>query len=116
MLMSAAWGAVACPRYAVSVAHANDDANPDEYIMISSGLLLMFGLGAVAGPFLAPILMNYMGVCGLYLFSATIHSILLIYIFFRISRRSPVPDEEQLPLSDSLASTQTASHIYEEEM
>jgi MFS family permease len=116
MLMSAAWGAVAFPMYAVSVAHANDYANPDEYVMISSGLLLMFGLGAIAGPFLAPVVMHFTGPGGLYLFGAAIHTMLLVYIFFRITRRSPVPDEEQIPFSDSLASTQTVSHVYEEEM
>jgi MFS family permease len=116
MLMSAAWGAVAFPMYAVSVAHANDFANPDEYVLISSGLLLMYGIGAIAGPFLASLMMNLAGSGGLYLFGAAIHSMLLVYIIFRISRRSPVPDEEQLPFSDSLASTQTASHVYEEEM
>lgn len=116
MLLSAAWGAVAFPMYAVSVAHANDYAKPDEYVMISSGLLLMYGLGAIVGPFIAPLLMNIMGPGGLYLFGATIHFMLLIYIVFRITRRPPVPDEEQLPFADSLASTQTASHVYEEEM
>ena len=53
MLLSAAWGATAFPLYAISVAHANDNAAADEYVQVSSGLLLMYGIGAVAGPFLA---------------------------------------------------------------
>jgi MFS family permease len=116
MLLSAAWGAVAFPMYAVSVAHANDYANSDEYVTISSGLLLMYGVGAIAGPFIAPLAMKMLGPGGLYLFAATVHLLLLGYIVFRISRRAPAPEEEHLPFADSLASTQTASHYYEDEM
>ncbi len=116
MLMSAAWGAVAFPIYAVSVANANDNAGPKEYVMVSSGLLLMYGLGAIAGPFLAPLLMHLVGPGGLYLFGAGIHLILLTYTLYRISQRKNPPEEEHLPFADSLASTQTASHYYEEEL
>jgi MFS family permease len=116
MLMSAAWGAVAFPIYAVSVANANDNAGPKEYVMVSSGLLLMYGLGAIAGPFLAPLLMQLVGPGGLYLFGAGIHLILLTYTLYRIRQRKNPPEEEHLPFSDSLASTQTASHVYEDEL
>ena len=116
MLMSAAWGAVAFPLYAVSVANANDNADPGEYVMVSSGLLLMYGLGAIAGPFLAPMLMHLVGPGGLYLFAAGVHLILLGYTLFRMRLSEQPPEEEHLPFADSLASTQTASHYYEEEL
>lgn len=116
MLMSALWGAVAFPVYAVSVAAANDNATPGEYVMLSSGLLLMYGMGAIAGPFIASLLMGIAGPGGLYLFGAVVHFALLGFVLLRIMRRSPVPEEEQLPFADSLASTQTASHIYEDEL
>ena len=115
MLLGAAWGAIAFPMYAVSVAHANDYAHGDEYVMISSGLLLMYGIGAILGPFLAPAVMDLIGTGGLYVFTATVHLLLGLYIIFRITRRKPVPDEEQIPFVDALASTQTASNVYEEE-
>jgi len=116
MLMSAAWGAVAFPIYAVSVANANDNAKPGEFVMISSGLLLMYGLGAIAGPFLSAMIMNLAGPGGLYFFAAGVHLILLGYTIYRISQRSHPPEEEHMPFSESLASAQTASNIYEEEM
>jgi MFS family permease len=116
LMLSAAWGAIAFPLYSVSAAHANDYARPNEYVMISSGLLLMYGIGAIAGPFLAPLLMNLVGVGGLYLFTALVHALLAAYIVFRISRRAPPPEAEHLPFSESLAATQTASHVYEEEL
>jgi MFS family permease len=116
MLLSAAWGAVAFPIYAVSVAHSNDFAGAGDYVMVSSGLLLMYGMGAIAGPFIAPALMYLAGPGGLYLFAALVHLLLLSYTVSRIFRRPPPPEAEQLPFSDSLAATQTASHIYEEEL
>ena len=116
MLLSAAWGAAAFPMYAVSVAHANDYANPGEYVMISSSLLLMYGMGAIMGPFLAPAVMHLTGPGGLYLFAAVVHFLLLVYVVIRITRRAPAPDEEHIQFSDALASTQTASHVYEDEL
>jgi MFS family permease len=116
LLLSAAWGAFAFPLYTVSVAHSNDHAGPGEYVMTSSGLLLMYGVGAIAGPFIAPAIMHLAGPGGLYLYAGAVHLLMLVYVAFRIPRRGPVPDEDHLPFADSLAVTQTASHIYEEEL
>lgn len=116
LAMSAAWGAVAFPIYAIAVANSNDNAEPGEYVMVSSGLLLMYGLGAIVGPFLSPMLMHLAGSGGLYLFTAVIHLLLLCYTVYRISRRSHVDEVEHTQFSDSLASTQTASQIWEEEL
>ena len=114
LALGAAWGAIAFPLYAVAVAQANDQAEPDEYVQVSSGLLLMYGIGAVAGPFLAPALMHLTTGGGLFLYAALVHLALLVYVLFRIPRRARA--EEHLPFSDSLASTQTASVYYEEEL
>ncbi len=116
MLLSAAWGAAAFPMYAVAVAHANDYADAGEYVMISGSLLLMYGVGAILGPFIAPVAMQLAGPGGLYLFAALVHLLLMLYIVFRITRRPPAPEEEHIQFSDALASTQTASHVYEEEL
>jgi len=114
--LGAAWGAVAFPLYAVSVAHTNDHARPGEYVMISSGLLLMYGIGAIAGPFVASLAMQVTGAGGLFLYSAAIHLGLLAYVAFRFMRRVPAPEEEHRKFVDALASTQTASHVYEDEI
>ena len=95
MLASAAWGAVAFPLYAVSVAHTNDHAQPGEYVMISSGLLLMYGIGAIAGPFLASLAMQAVGAGGLYLYAATVHLLLLAYIASRFFKRLPIRKEHR---------------------
>jgi MFS family permease len=116
MALGAAWGAVAFPLYAVSVAHSNDHARPGEYVMISSGLLLMYGIGAIAGPFMASLAMSWMGSGGLFLYTAVVHILLLGYVAFRFVKREPVQEEEHRKFVDALAGTQTASHVYEDEL
>jgi len=116
MAVGAAWGAVAFPLYAVSVAHANDHARPGEYVMISSGLLLMYGIGAIVGPFVASLAMQQVGPGGLLLYTAVIHFLLLGYVVFRFIRRAPGSEEEHRKFVDALAATQTASQVYEDEI
>lgn len=114
-LLGAGWGAVAFPLYAIAVAHANDYAEPDEYVMVSSGLLLMYGVGAIVGPFVASILMSYTGAVGLFGFAAIAHSGLSVFVVHRMLQRSSKPDEQHIAFGDALATAHTASCVYEEE-
>lgn len=114
--LGAAWGAVAFPLYAVSVAHTNDHAHPGEYVMVSSGLLLMYGIGAIVGPFIAPAFMYWAGSGGLFLYTSLVHLALIAYVGYRLLQREREPEEEHGRFVDSLAATQTASHFYEEEI
>lgn len=115
-LLGAGWGAVAFPLYAISVAHANDYAEPDDYVMVSSGLLLIYGLGAIIGPFIASMLMAAYGAIGLYGFTALIHIILFVYVGNRMLRRTTQLAEHNISFSDALATAHTASQVYEEEI
>ena len=114
ILLCGIWGAMAFPLNAVSVAHANDYAKPDEFVMLSSGLLLMYGIGAVAGPIIASATMGMAGASGLYVFTAIIHATLLVYILNRTIRRRPSPDDDHVPFNDALAASRTTSQVYEE--
>jgi MFS family permease len=115
-LLAAAWGFFAFPLYTIAVAHANDNAAVDDYVMVSSGLLLMFGAGAVVGPFIASAAMSITGASGLYWLTLIVHSLLAIYVLQRIFRRESAPVEQHIAFSDALAITHTASHLYEEEI
>lgn len=115
-LLGAAWGFAAFPVYGLAVAHANDFAEADDYVMVSSGLLLMYGGGAVAGPFLASALMTISGGEMMYAFTAAIHLVLAVYVLNRIFRRDSAPSANHIPYGDALASAHTASQVYEEEL
>jgi MFS family permease len=115
-VLGGAWGFFAFPMYAVAVAHANDYAEADDYVMVSSGLLLMFGIGAIVGPFLASGVMELTGTSGLYLMTMLAHASLAVYVLLRIFRRSSAPTEHHIAFGDALATAHTASQVYEEEI
>lgn len=115
-LLGAAWGFFAFPLYTIAVAHANDKASVDDYVMVSSGLLLMFGAGAVIGPFFASVAMNLTGPYGLYWLTAIVHVLLALYVMLRIMRRPSELAAQHIAFTDALAITHTASHVYEEEI
>ena len=115
-LVGAAWGAVSFPLYAIAVAHANDHAEPDEYVTVSGGLLLMYGAGAIIGPFAASAIMELIGDSGLYAFTAVIHLSLVLFVAVRMLTRETTPEDQHVPFGDALACAHTASQAYTEEM
>lgn len=115
-LVGALWGAIAFPLYAISVALANDYAEPDEYVMVSSGLLLMYGVGAVLGPFVASAIMTLTDASGLFVFTGVMHLAMSIFIVQRMLRGESRPEEQHIAFGDALATAVTASQVYEEEI
>ena len=85
------FGAMIYPQYAITVAHANDFAAPDEFVKIAGGLLLLLGVGTMIGPFLAAQAMEHFMPEGLFAFTAASHLLLLLYTLFRMSRRGAPP-------------------------
>jgi MFS family permease len=116
IVFSAAWGFVAFPIYAIAVAHANDNAGAQDYVMVSSGLLLIFGSGAIIGPFLASALMTVMDESALYIYTGAVHLCLVLYAVSRIFRRRSSPVDHQMAFQDALATAHTKSQVYEEEI
>ncbi|HNP34875.1 MAG TPA: MFS transporter [Woeseiaceae bacterium] len=113
MLLGGLWGGMAFPLYSVAVALTNDHARQDEYVQVSSGLLLLYGIGAVTGPLLAALVMGAWGPRALYVFSGVVHLSLFSYVGVRALQRLPVPAEQRSDFGDALTSAQTASAIYD---
>jgi MFS family permease len=114
-LLGALWGGLAFPLYTIAVAYSNDYAEPGEYVTVSSGLLLMYGIGAIIGPFVAAALMTARGNGGLFVFTALVHFMLVAYVAVRFLRR-PTHARLQVAFGDSLSSAQTASQVFEEDI
>ena len=110
----ALWGAMSFPVYSISVAHANDRAKDGDFVMVSAGLLLMYGIGAIIGPFIASGMMSYGNPGYLFLFTGMVHLLLAIYVITRSLVRNQPREIDHKPFSDALASTQTKSQIYED--
>ncbi|WP_153770988.1 MFS transporter [Labrenzia sp. CE80] len=83
------------PGYAIAVSHAFDYADPEDFVETSSGLLLAFGLGSVAGPISASILMNQTGPSGLYVLIAFVNVVMAAFILTRLFARGAIDPEEK---------------------
>lgn len=115
-ILGAAWGSVAFPIYALSVAHTNDHADTSEYVTVSSGLLLMYGIGAILGPFIASAIMTLTTSTGLYAFTGLVHLLLVLYVTHRNFRRTSAPSDQHIAFGDALTTAHTASQVYEDEI
>jgi len=116
IILAAFWGAMSFPVYSISVAHANDRADAGSFVMVSAGLLLMYGIGAIIGPFLASAMMTYGSAAYLFLFTGIIHLLLAVYVVTRRFIRPQPERSDHRPFSEALASTQTRSQVYEDEL
>lgn len=92
---AALFGAFALPLFGLCVAHANDQADPDSYVAINGGLLLLYGCGAVAGPLVASAAMGLAGSAGLFLFIAGVNGVLVVVGLVRMLVHAPVPVEDR---------------------
>lgn len=116
ILLGGLWGAAAFPLYSISIAHSNDYAKPDEFVMVSSGLLLMYGAGAVIGPIAASAFMEFLGPAGLFFFTGIVHVLLCVYLAVRRLRRRQAPPEEQHAFAAALTAAHTSSQVFEREL
>lgn len=103
----AMFGAGAFPLYALAVAHANDYADARESVEVSSGLLLVYGMGAAAGPLLASVGREITNTPSLFYFTAAVHVMLIAYITWRMGQRQPAEPEQRVHFSEAAIVAQT---------
>tara|TARA_R110001599_G_scaffold353881_1_gene602036 strand:+ start:18184 stop:19440 length:1257 start_codon:yes stop_codon:yes gene_type:complete len=77
------WGGMVMTQYAICLAHANDSAEPEEFVMVGSGMLLTLGLCSAIGAPLASLTMRYLGAPGLFVFTAACLFITFMIILVR---------------------------------
>lgn len=92
----AAFGGAIYSLPPVIMAHANDQAPRDKYVQTSSGLLLIFGLGAIIGPIVGGTLMSAFGESGLFMATLWSHLTLAVYVLWRKTRRKSVSKDEKI--------------------
>lgn len=91
------FGAASLPLYSLVIAHTNDFLKPEEMVAASSSLLLVFGVGAVAGPALCGAVMTVMGNAGFFVYLAAAQATIGIIALYRMTRRAAPPSEERAP-------------------
>lgn len=105
------FGLFAFPLYALSVAHMNDFVDPEGYVEAASGLLLVFAMGAVAGPLIASGVVRMFGMQSLFAYTACVHFAFAGFAVYRMKKRTPAPMEDHTTFADALRFAQTTSAV-----
>ncbi|PZM07657.1 MFS transporter [Rhizobium tubonense] len=85
------YGAAANTLYPIAVAHANDFASSEDFVKVSGGLLLLYGIGTIIGPTLSGPVMSSVGPYSLFFVTALAHVTITVYAMFRSRRRAAIP-------------------------
>jgi MFS family permease len=112
--------AVAClhggfmfPLYGLILSHANDYAPKEQMVEISGGLLLVYGLGAVAGPTIVSPLMDRIDAGYLFVTMAVLFGSLALFALYRIFAR---PSGEMVDRVSFVPAPKSSQAFYELEV
>lgn len=84
-------GGMSYPLYSIAGAYTNDWIAPEHLDAAASQLVLLYGLGAVAGPFVASGLMIAGGPEGFYWSMILLHAVIAVFFVYRLRAwRSPL--------------------------
>jgi len=106
-------GGLVLTLYPLALAYSNDWLTPQQMISGSSGLIFIYGVGAVCGPVLAGSLMSLAGAAGFPIALAVIHAAIAVYVAWRMVVRDAAPDQEDFLLAP--AQTFGSGELYAEE-
>ena len=90
ILLGVLLGGMIFSIYGLSVAYVNDLIPAQEVVEISTGLLLMYGAGAVLGPSLAGLVMSATDNANFMLFLAAVMGLVCLYVLKRLPAAGPV--------------------------
>lgn len=109
-------GSVMFPIYSLNVAHANDYAEPEDFVKIASGLLIANGLGAMVGPVLGGQAMDFVGPDGLFAVVATVFAAYGLYAYWRTLRREAIDPDERTDFRPLAINKNTTPQTYAMDM
>ncbi|MHA6718084.1 MFS transporter [Sphingomonas sp. RS6] len=95
LAFGALFGGLSFALYPLCVAHTNDHLAPEQRVAASGGLVLLYSVGAAAGPIAGATAMMLVGPSGLFLFIAACAGGALGFGAWRQLRTPPVPAEQQ---------------------
>lgn len=95
LALAATFGGVAFTLYSLAISHVNDQLEPEQMVDSSSALILLNGLGSVAGPALMGSLMAAWGAASYFTTLAVLLGLLTLYDIWRKLRRRAVPADQK---------------------
>lgn len=107
-----AYGAFAFSIYALSAAHTNDRLETSQMLEVSSSLQLLWGIGAVTGPVVAGVIMQWLGPEALLPFIALAALVPGIFARWRMRISEPLPINEQGEYLPQFVTSPAALEMY----
>ena len=86
---------LALPLFSVSIAHTNDNLQPNQMIAASGTLVLVGGIGAISGPLLVASTMDVFGNEAFFWCMGVAHAVTGLFALYRMSRRAATPLDKQ---------------------
>ena len=88
------------PLFSLNLAHTNDFVPKSKFVAAGGGLQFIFGVGAISGPILCSIFMEWFGINGLFIFLIFAHAIIGGFGLYRMKVRNTVenPDSTFTPV------------------
>ena len=92
------------PMFSLILAHTNDYIPKEKFVAAGAGLQFTFGLGAMSGPFLCSIFMNFVGSNGFFVFLFFFHGLIGLFGLYRMRVRESVenPDSQFVAMPQTI--------------
>ncbi len=84
----ALYAGMAIPLFTLNLAYVNDYIPKEKFVAAGAGMQIIFGMGAMTGPFMCSLLMSKFGSNGFFVHLLSFHLIIGIFGLFRITKRS----------------------------
>ena len=81
------YAGMAVPLFTLNLAYINDYIPKEKFVAAGAGMQIIFGMGAMGGPFLCSLLMNKFGSNGFFIHLLFFHLAIGLFGFYRITKR-----------------------------
>ena len=88
------------PLFSLNLAHTNDYVPKEKFVAAGGGLQLIFGIGAISGPIICSLFMEWFGLNGFFIFLIIAHIFIGVFGLYRMKVRETVenPDSSFTPV------------------
>ena len=110
-LVTLGLGAAAMPMYSICIAYANDRLEPHQIVAASGSLVMVAGIGLMAGPIIIAYLMETIDITFYFWGIAGVFTIILLFTLIRIGSRPGVAVADQTTLVAGPIGTPIAEYL-----
>ncbi len=93
MILACCFGGFSFTLYPLSMAYSCEKAQDHQIIAVTGGFVLSYGIGAISGPLLAPLAMDFFGMAGLFYFLSAISLFLGLFSIVQIRENSTLSEK-----------------------